>query len=78
MKQVGEKARKQKRRVYVGFIYLEKAYDRVNRKTLCQVLKCIMGGGGKILCGIKSIYVDSLACVRVKGCVNERLRIIAG
>ena len=23
--------------------------------------------GGKLLCGIKSMYVDSLACVKVKG-----------
>ena len=29
-----KKAREKKRRVYVGFIDLEKAYDRVNRKAL--------------------------------------------
>ena len=27
-KQIGEKAREKNRRVYVDFIYLEKAYDR--------------------------------------------------
>ena len=39
LKQIGEKAREKKRRVYVGFIDLEKAYDRVNREALWQVLK---------------------------------------
>ena len=34
LKQIGEKSRKKKRRVYVRFIDLEKAYDRVNRKAL--------------------------------------------
>ena len=28
--QIGEKIRERKRRVYLGFIDLEKAYDRVN------------------------------------------------
>ena len=31
--------------------------------------------GGKLLGGIKSMYVDSLACVRVKGGVSEWFRI---
>ena len=34
LKQIGEKAREKKRRVHVGFIDLEKAYDSVNRKAL--------------------------------------------
>ena len=33
LKKIGEKARGKKRRVYVGFIDLEKVYDRVNRET---------------------------------------------
>ena len=32
LKQIGEKAREKLRRVYVGFIDLEKAHDRVNNK----------------------------------------------
>ena len=44
--------------VYVGFIDLEKVYDRVNRKGLWQVLR-MHDVGGKLLSGIKSIYVDS-------------------
>ena len=31
--------------------------------------------GGKLLCGIKSMYVESLACVRVKGGESEWFRI---
>ena len=40
-------------------------YDRVNRKTLWQVLR-MYDVCGKPLNGIKSIYVDSLSCVIVK------------
>ena len=46
----------------MGFIDLEK----VNREALWQVLR-IDVVGGKLLRGNKSMYVDSLACVRVKG-----------
>ena len=51
--------------MYVSFIDSEKAYDRVNRKTLWQVLR-MYDLGSILLNGIKSIYVNSLACVRVK------------
>ena len=37
-----------------------------------------MMGGGKHFSGIKSIYVDSSACVRVKGGKSERFRIDSG
>ena len=65
LKQIGEKAREKKCRVYVGFMNLEKSYDRVNKETLCQVLRAY-DLGGKVLNGIKSMYFNSLACVRVK------------
>ena len=57
----------------MSFIYLEKACDRVNREVLWQVLS-MYEVGGKLLAGIKSTYVDSLACVRVKGGESERFR----
>ena len=34
LKQIGEKAREKKCRVYVGFVDLEEVCDRVNRETL--------------------------------------------
>ena len=45
---------------------MEKAYDRVNREALLQVLR-MYDVGGKLLNGIKSTYVNGLANVRVKG-----------
>ena len=38
--------------VYVGIIDLEKAYDRVNREAMWQVLR-MYDMGGKLLSGIK-------------------------
>ena len=44
-KQVSEKAQERNRNVYVGFIDLEKAYNRVNREVLWQVLSNYDWGG---------------------------------
>ena len=66
-----------KRRIYVGFIDLEKAYGGVNRETLWQVLT-MNDVRGKLLIGITNRHVDSSACVRVKGIESERLRIDSG
>ena len=35
-----------------------------------------VSGGVKILSGIKSMYVDSSACVTVKGDESEQFRIV--
>ena len=45
LKHIGEKAQENKCRVYVGFIYLEKVYNRVNREALWQVLRMYDVGG---------------------------------
>ena len=58
--------------MYVSFIDLEKAYDRVNTKALWHVLK-IYDVWCKLLSGTKSMYVDSSACVRMKGGESERI-----
>ena len=57
LNQVDDKARKKKRRVHLGFVDSEKAYDRVNREALWQVLR-MYDVGGKLLSGIKSMYVS--------------------
>ena len=44
---------------------MEKAYDRVKREALWHVLR-MYDGGVKFLSGMKSMYYDSSACVRVK------------
>ena len=42
-------------------------YDRLNWEALWQVLR-MYGVGGKLLMnGIKSMYVNTIACVEVKG-----------
>ena len=58
LKQIGEKAWEKKCIVYVGFMDL--------KEDLRQLLR-IYDVGGKLLSGIKDMYLDSLASVRVKG-----------
>ena len=55
----------------------EKTYDRVSREVLWQVLR-LYDVGDKFLNGIKSMYVNSLGCVRVKGGESECFRIDSG
>jgi hypothetical protein len=66
LKQMIEKMREKKNKLYLGFMDLQQAYDRVNREALWQVL-VIYGVGGRLLNGIKSMYDDSEACVRING-----------
>ena len=66
-----------KNEVYVSFRELEKAYDRENREGLWQVPR-LCDVGGKLLNGIKSIYVSILACVRIKGGEGECFKIDSG
>ena len=63
--------------MYVSFIDVEKVYDRVNRETLWQVLRRSDVDGILLKC-IKSIYVNSLVCIRVKGGDSECFRVGCG
>ena len=74
LKQIGEKARVGKRRVYVGFIDLEKEYDRVNSEALWHVLR-MYDVDDKLLSGIKIMYVVSSACITLKWGESEWFRI---
>ena len=77
LKQIGEKAHERNRKVYVGFLDVEKAYDRVNREALWQVPRTY-DVSDKLLNRFKSIYVGSLSCVRVSGGKIEFFRIDRG
>ena len=61
----------------MGFMDLEKTYDKVNREALWQVLR-MYNVGGILFNDIKSVYVNSLARVRVKGGERECFRIDSG
>ena len=63
--------------MWVLWTWRRKDFDRVNREALWQVLK-MYDVGGKLLNGIKSTYVNILACVRVKGGESECFRIKSG
>ena len=77
LKQIGEKSQDKKCTVYVGFMDLGKAYDKFNREVLWQVLR-MYDVGRKQLKGIKSIYVNSLACVSIKAGKSKCFRINSG
>ena len=61
----------------MAFIDLEKTYDRVNREAVWQVLR-MYDVESKLLSEVKNMYVDSSACVRVKGGESEQFRKDSG
>ena len=61
---------KELKEVYMAFMDLEKAYDRVDRRALWQVVS-LYGVGGKLLRAMKSMYDDNRMCVRVGGEESE-------
>ena len=68
---------RKKCRTYVGFMDVEKAYNKVNMEVLWQVLR-MYDVGGKLGNITESIYVNNLACVRVKGGESKCFRINRG
>ena len=63
--------------VYFAFLDLEKAYDRVDRDAMWDVLR-LYGIGGRLLRGVKSLYMGSKACVRVGNEVSEWFPVRVG
>lgn len=58
------------KKMFVALIDSEKAYDRVSRKALWEVLG-IYGGGGKLIKAIQSTYFGSKAAIRVIGTMSQ-------
>ena len=77
LRQVCEKMKEKKKRVWIAFMDLEKAYDRVDRDAMWQVMR-IYGIGGRVLGGIMSFYDEGRACVRVGGKVSESFEVKMG
>ena len=77
VRQVCEKYLAKGKEVYWAFMDLEKAYDRVDREALWDVLQ-LYGVGGKLLRAVKSFYVGSKACVRVGSELSEWFPVKVG
>ena len=59
------------------FMDLKKAYDRVDRDALWQVMR-LYGVGRKLLKAVQSFYVDSRACFRIRNEVSEWFSVNVG
>ena len=77
LRQISEKMCEKERPLYLCFIDLEKAYDRVDRKGVWEVLK-MYGIGGRTLGAVKSFYEGSKACVRVDNKESEMFEVNVG
>ena len=63
--------------MYMGSIDLKNAFNRVSGEAFWQILR-VNDVWYKLFGVIKIVYVDSLACVRVKGGKSELFRIDSG
>jgi len=77
VRQVCEKYLAKGKDVFWAFMDLEKAYDRVDREALWQVLR-MYGVGGRLMSAVKSFYVGSRACVRVGSETSEWFSVLTG
>ena len=77
VKMMAEKYIGKRKKLYAAFMDLEKAYDRVDRRALWDVLK-IYGVGGKLLNAVKAFYENCRAKVRVNYVESESFSISVG
>ena len=84
MKQMNEKPNEKNYRMHVGVMDMEKAYDRINREDLPQVLR-MHKVGGKLLSSIRSKYANMDGLIkepqmkrRENGGVLRRKRTLCG
>merc|ERR1712002_652821 len=64
MKQMSEKFWGKNKSLYVAYMDLEKAYDRIDRDAMWRVLS-MYGINGKLLAAVQSMYERSECCIRV-------------
>ncbi|KAK3889840.1 hypothetical protein Pcinc_006166 [Petrolisthes cinctipes] len=74
LKSILEKYIGKGRKLYAAFMDLKKAYDRVDRKAMTEVLK-IYSVGGSLLKGFEAFYAGAKACVWVEGDLSESFNI---
>ena len=77
MKQMSEKFCGKNKKLYVAYMDLEKAYDRIDRDAMWRVLS-MYGINGKLLAAVKSLYERSEARVRVCREEGEWFRVRVG
>src|ERR1700743_1122445 len=77
LRQAIEKFYEQNKDLYLFFIDLEKAFDRVPMQKLFEVLS-EYGIRGRLLEAIESIYVESKAAVRIDGEMSEAFEVEEG
>ena len=77
VRQICEKKLEKHQEVFWAFMDLEKAYDRIDREALWQVLG-VYGVGGCVLKGIQSFYAGSRACVRVGSEMSDSFEVNVG
>ena len=70
VRMIAEKFKEKKKNLYLCFMDLEKAYDRVCRKKMWSVLKDYEVKSN-LLHAVKAFYENSRACVRVKRNVTD-------
>jgi exonuclease III len=77
LQQIAEKAWEYAQPVYISFVDLEKAYDRVDRRLMWKTLE-EYGVNRQLIRAIASMYSDSKSCVRILGRKSEMFRVDAG
>ena len=77
VRQICEKYLAKGKDVYFAFMDLEKAYDRIDRDAMWKVLG-LYGVGGKLFRAVKSLYVNSRACVRVGNMMSDWFPVKVG
>ena len=77
LRQLVEKCGRKGKKLFVAFMDLEKAYDRIDREGMWKVLK-MYGIEGKLLEAIKSFYDGSKACVQIDNIMSEWFDVKVG